>query len=178
MTYFGVFNFGTSYLGAKIGQNKTMTKISRFTVTNECTNIHLAFSYRQLTNNINCDLFEPRLWRHWNRNNCNRPILWFLNWLVTLRATSTILRNIIKNARPIQFLRNTGFSSFNPWMTRSRPYLPLRQVRYLQRCLVYPFMLICPSNIKLFQSYNSQPFLMLLYVGVHTVSNRIRPSLS
>jgi hypothetical protein len=25
--YFGVFNFGTSYLGAKIGQNKTMTKI-------------------------------------------------------------------------------------------------------------------------------------------------------
>jgi hypothetical protein len=28
----GVFNFGTSYLGAKIGQNKTMTKISRFTV--------------------------------------------------------------------------------------------------------------------------------------------------
>jgi hypothetical protein len=30
--YFGVFNFGTSYLGAKIGQNKTMTKISRFTV--------------------------------------------------------------------------------------------------------------------------------------------------
>ena len=32
VTYFGVFNFGTSYLGAKIGQNKTMTKISRFTV--------------------------------------------------------------------------------------------------------------------------------------------------
>jgi hypothetical protein len=31
VTYFGVFNFGTSYLGAKIGQNKTMTKISRFT---------------------------------------------------------------------------------------------------------------------------------------------------
>ena len=29
--YFDVFNFGTSYLGAKIGQNKTMTKISRFT---------------------------------------------------------------------------------------------------------------------------------------------------
>jgi hypothetical protein len=28
VTYFGVFNFGTSYLGAKIGQNKTMTKIS------------------------------------------------------------------------------------------------------------------------------------------------------
>jgi hypothetical protein len=27
-----VFNFGTSYLGAKIGQNKTITKISRFTV--------------------------------------------------------------------------------------------------------------------------------------------------
>jgi hypothetical protein len=23
VTYFGVFNFGTSYLGAKIGQNKT-----------------------------------------------------------------------------------------------------------------------------------------------------------
>jgi len=61
VTYFGGFNFGTSYLGAKIGQNKTMTKISRFTVTNECTNIHLAFSYRQLTHNINCDLFEPRL---------------------------------------------------------------------------------------------------------------------
>jgi hypothetical protein len=36
-----------------------------------------------------------------------------------------------------------------------------------QRCLVYPFMLICLSNIKLFQSYNSQPFRMLLYVGVH-----------
>jgi hypothetical protein len=32
VTYFGVFNFGTSYLGAKIGQNKTMTKISRFTL--------------------------------------------------------------------------------------------------------------------------------------------------
>jgi hypothetical protein len=32
VTYFGVFNFGTSNLGAKIGQNKTMTKISRFTV--------------------------------------------------------------------------------------------------------------------------------------------------
>ena len=32
VTYFGVFNFGTSYLEAKIGQNKTMTKISRFTV--------------------------------------------------------------------------------------------------------------------------------------------------
>ena len=32
VTYFGVFNFDTSYLGAKIGQNKTMTKISRFTV--------------------------------------------------------------------------------------------------------------------------------------------------
>jgi hypothetical protein len=32
VTYFGVFNFSTSYLGAKIGQNKTMTKISRFTV--------------------------------------------------------------------------------------------------------------------------------------------------
>jgi hypothetical protein len=32
MTYLGVFNFGTSYLGAKIGQNKTMTKIYRFTV--------------------------------------------------------------------------------------------------------------------------------------------------
>jgi hypothetical protein len=32
VTYFGVFNFGTSYLGAKIGQTKTMTKISRFTV--------------------------------------------------------------------------------------------------------------------------------------------------
>ena len=32
VTYFGVFNIGTSYLGAKIGQNKTMTKISRFTV--------------------------------------------------------------------------------------------------------------------------------------------------
>jgi hypothetical protein len=32
VTYFGVFNFGTSYLGAKIGQNKTMTNISRFTV--------------------------------------------------------------------------------------------------------------------------------------------------
>ena len=31
VTYFGVFNFGTSHLGAKIGQNKTMTKISRFT---------------------------------------------------------------------------------------------------------------------------------------------------
>jgi hypothetical protein len=30
--YFGVFNIGTSYLGAKIGQNNTMTKISRFTV--------------------------------------------------------------------------------------------------------------------------------------------------
>jgi hypothetical protein len=30
VTYFGVFNFGTSYLGAKIGQNKTMTNISRF----------------------------------------------------------------------------------------------------------------------------------------------------
>jgi hypothetical protein len=29
VTYFGVFNFGTSYLGAKIGRNKTMTKISR-----------------------------------------------------------------------------------------------------------------------------------------------------
>jgi hypothetical protein len=29
VTYFGVFNFGTSYIGAKIGQNKTMTKISR-----------------------------------------------------------------------------------------------------------------------------------------------------
>jgi hypothetical protein len=28
VTYFGVFNFGTSYLRAKIGQNKTMTKIS------------------------------------------------------------------------------------------------------------------------------------------------------
>jgi hypothetical protein len=26
VTYFGVFNFGTSYLGAKIGQNKTMTE--------------------------------------------------------------------------------------------------------------------------------------------------------
>jgi hypothetical protein len=39
VTYFGVFNFGTSYLGAKIGQNKTMTKISRFTVvvgSNNC----------------------------------------------------------------------------------------------------------------------------------------------
>jgi hypothetical protein len=34
VTYFGMFNFGTSYLGAKIGQNKTMTKISRFTVSN------------------------------------------------------------------------------------------------------------------------------------------------
>ena len=33
VTYFGVFNFGTSYLGAKIGQNKTMAKISRFTVS-------------------------------------------------------------------------------------------------------------------------------------------------
>ena len=32
VTYFGVFNFGTSYLDAKIGQNKIMTKISRFTV--------------------------------------------------------------------------------------------------------------------------------------------------
>jgi hypothetical protein len=32
VTYFGVLNFGTLYLGAKIGQNKTMTKISRFTV--------------------------------------------------------------------------------------------------------------------------------------------------
>jgi hypothetical protein len=27
VTYFCVFNFGTSYLGAKIGQNKTITKI-------------------------------------------------------------------------------------------------------------------------------------------------------
>jgi hypothetical protein len=27
VTYFGVLNFGTSYLGAKIGQYKTMTKI-------------------------------------------------------------------------------------------------------------------------------------------------------
>ena len=35
MTYFGVFNFGTSYLGATIGQNKTMTKISRFTVPSD-----------------------------------------------------------------------------------------------------------------------------------------------
>jgi hypothetical protein len=33
VTYFGVFNFGTSYLVAKIGQNKTMTEISRFTVS-------------------------------------------------------------------------------------------------------------------------------------------------
>ena len=32
VAYFGVFNFGPSYLGAKIGQNKTMTNISRFTV--------------------------------------------------------------------------------------------------------------------------------------------------
>jgi hypothetical protein len=32
VTYFGVFNLGTSHLGAKIGQNKTMTNISRFTV--------------------------------------------------------------------------------------------------------------------------------------------------
>jgi NADH/NAD ratio-sensing transcriptional regulator Rex len=32
VTYFGVFNFGTSYLEAKIGQIKTMTKISRFTI--------------------------------------------------------------------------------------------------------------------------------------------------
>ena len=31
VTYFGVFNIDTSYLGAKIGQSKTMTKISRFT---------------------------------------------------------------------------------------------------------------------------------------------------
>ena len=30
--YFGVFNFGTLYEGAKIGQNKTTSKISRFTV--------------------------------------------------------------------------------------------------------------------------------------------------
>jgi hypothetical protein len=32
VTYFGVLNFGTSYLGAKIGQYKTMTKICQFTV--------------------------------------------------------------------------------------------------------------------------------------------------
>ena len=32
VTYFGVLNFGTSYLVAKIGQYKTMTKICRFTV--------------------------------------------------------------------------------------------------------------------------------------------------
>jgi hypothetical protein len=31
VTNFCVFNFGTSYLGAKIGQHKTMTNISRFT---------------------------------------------------------------------------------------------------------------------------------------------------
>jgi hypothetical protein len=48
MTYFGVFNFGTSYLGAKIGQNKTMTKISRFTVyvshlTSAVLSSHLCF---------------------------------------------------------------------------------------------------------------------------------------
>jgi hypothetical protein len=49
----------------------------------------------------------------------------------------------------------------------------LRQVRYLPRCLVYPFMLICPSNIKLFQSYNSQPFRMLLYVGVHKMETNL-----
>jgi hypothetical protein len=32
VTYFGVLNFGASYLGTKIGQCKTMTKICRFTV--------------------------------------------------------------------------------------------------------------------------------------------------
>ena len=48
VTYFGVFNFGTSYLGAKIGQNKIMTKISRFTVTYQLrkiqVNLHLIIS--------------------------------------------------------------------------------------------------------------------------------------
>jgi hypothetical protein len=39
LTYFGVFNFGTSYLGAKIGQNKTMTKLSRFTVSGSSTRV-------------------------------------------------------------------------------------------------------------------------------------------
>ena len=32
VTYFGVLNFGASYLGAKIGECRTMTKICRFTV--------------------------------------------------------------------------------------------------------------------------------------------------
>ena len=47
VTYFGVIKFGTSYLGAKIDQNKTMTKISRFTGRqkehlnrNTCYNYH------------------------------------------------------------------------------------------------------------------------------------------
>jgi hypothetical protein len=31
VTYFGVLKFGTSYLCVKIGQNKTMINISRFT---------------------------------------------------------------------------------------------------------------------------------------------------
>jgi hypothetical protein len=49
VTYFGVFNFGTSYLGAKIGQNKTMTKISRFTVLNNQT-IDPSINQNQINN--------------------------------------------------------------------------------------------------------------------------------
>jgi hypothetical protein len=43
VTYFGVFNFGISYLGAKIGQNKTMTKISRFTVLRQVIQVTYRF---------------------------------------------------------------------------------------------------------------------------------------
>jgi hypothetical protein len=56
VTYFGVFNFGTSYLQAKIGQNKTMTKISRFTVSDRNVKVikrtlgleHVEFMVRSL----------------------------------------------------------------------------------------------------------------------------------
>jgi hypothetical protein len=47
VTYFGVLNFGTSYLGAKIDQNKTMTKISRFTVPSDWKHANVAPAYRK-----------------------------------------------------------------------------------------------------------------------------------